>query len=362
MKFKGLVALVFVAGIGASAAFFSCGKSDSDSSDDDDASSEGKDVTQAFRLAIKGASVEFPAGSLDAGSKVEIKTGTAPSEFAAEGVTGASATIEIAGTDAASAALAQVKAPMTVALDITAAAALADVEKTTANLCVLGKGQDGILRKWINQVLKVDSTTNKVKFPALWLGTFQALYCGENFAKVPAVNAEGTAVTEVDTNTNTSTATKTVTDTSTNTNTGTVTDTLSTTPCNTVVNDAPQINAQASGAAAPAAVGGTVLDGTYFLTSVVAYTGSPIQAGFTFKSTMVVTGAAAEISSENTGDDPDTETFVLTPVGTDPNVARSCHTKDEPLADYSGYTVNGNNLTFYVSTYNVALTYTKQAD
>ena len=75
--------------------------------------SEGKDVTQPFTLAIEGAAVDVPAGAFEAGSKVDLRAATAPAEFAADGVTEASKTIEIAGTDAAGAAIAQAKAPMT---------------------------------------------------------------------------------------------------------------------------------------------------------------------------------------------------------------------------------------------------------
>lgn len=179
MRLKSAILLAIVAAGGASVAFFSCGEGNGDgTAKEETASSDGKDVTQPFTLAVAGANVDVPGGAFEAGTKVDVVPGTAPAQFAANPeATSASAAIEIKATNAAGTAVTQAKVPLTVALDVGAPAALLGVEATPANLCVFGFSAEGKFLVWRNAALKA-AAADKAGFLSIWLGVFQAYYCG----------------------------------------------------------------------------------------------------------------------------------------------------------------------------------------
>lgn len=368
MKLKDMAALVFAVGVGGTALFFSCGKSDS-SDDETTATSEGKDVTQAFTMAIKTASVDFPASALDAGTKVEMKsTTTAPTEFAADGVSNASAPMILSAIDAKGAAVAQAKAPMTIALSLeTTPAGLADVEKLAANICILSKGADAVVRKWINKNLTIDAATGKITFKGIWFGTFQALYCGENFADIAVVNAEGTDVEkkETDTSTETNTATTTPTGTNTatitNTNTNTNTNTADVT-CNTVVNNATAIVVPATPDASPMPEpqGGILIDGHYELVGIQTYEGVDQLPQGTVKDSFDLYGLTMQYVSESSGQPVSRETFTIAPSSPALNSTRICAygTSDAPIP-ITGYEVSEDSIRLFVQLLNYIAIYQK---
>ena len=190
MKFQHVVGSVVAVGVTATLLFFSCGKgSDSGDGNGDTATSDGKDVTKAFTLAITGAQLDMPAGDMVAGAKISLATTTVPAEISAVAdASPASIAIQIAGSLADGTAVAQLPAPFSVSLDISPTAALTAVEKTNANLCVVAKGIDNTLKVWRFASLAVDEATKKVVFHSIWLGAFRALYCGDTFKDVAEVN------------------------------------------------------------------------------------------------------------------------------------------------------------------------------
>lgn len=189
--------MVFVIGVGGSFLFFSCGREDDagDSSTSETTTSDGKDVTQTFTVSVTGVAITFPDGAFDRGTKFAVSTTGSPTEFKSNAdVEGATAAALLQATDSNAQAVAKAKKPFTVTLDLNDAAALTPVERTGKNVCVLGLGNDHVLRLWKFEQLVFDETAKKLTFNAIWLGHYQALYCGTNFDAVAAVNAKGDAL------------------------------------------------------------------------------------------------------------------------------------------------------------------------
>lgn len=338
MKTARILSAVFATGLAATIAVSSCSSKSSSSSSTPvtSASSEGKDVTQPFTIEIQGALLDFPAGTLDAETKVEVSAAEQPTEFAVDGVTTASDAVKVVATNAEGGSLNKAKAPFSLQLDIAAPAALADVEKTNANLCVLGKDSDDVVRRWPNSVLTINEDTKKVKFPLIWFGTVQLLYCGDKFADLPEVNAEGSGVVTQD-------------------------PPAQDENCNTLVNGATQIQTN-DGGQLPNGTGGTILDGTYHATSFIAHASSPIQVNQPVKETIQIfeNGTKMQIVYEDFGDPVVRATFTLAPDGTSPHVTRTCSTVEEDLGTYKSYTATDTTFILYNSTHNFAITYTRQ--
>jgi hypothetical protein len=374
MKASRLISIVVGAGVVASVAVFSCGSPNSDSDTAKTTSSDtgGKDVTQPFTLAIAGASADFPAGALPAGAKAEIKAGTAPAEFTATGVSTASTAVELAAKDAAGAVLTSSQKPFTLQLDISTAAARADVEKTDANLCVLAMGSDGKMRKWPLAVLTVDAAAKKVKLLGTWFGVYQLLYCGDNFAGAPTVNADGSTVTEAATTTTAPSDTTQAKDASSTTAATGGTTTVPTTEastttmpaadpnCNALANDATPFYVNDAGAFV-AGTGGTIADGKYHATEMIVYLGSPLQPGASIKETIEVSGGGTklQIIYEDFGDPETRATFTLAPNGVDPHLTKTCSTRVDDVPGYTSYTADATTFTLFNSTFNFSLKYTK---
>ena len=151
-----------------------------------------QDVAKPFTVQITQGSVNVPAATMPAGSQLTLDPGSEPSEFSAvPGATAQSEPLDMEATDASGQPLAKVATPMTVALDVSPSASLAD--QTDPNLCVFGLGTDHVFRVWRRALLTVDPSTHGVTFPTVWMGIYQAFDCGT--ASVPGsveVNSTGT--------------------------------------------------------------------------------------------------------------------------------------------------------------------------
>lgn len=196
MKLRDVTLSLLIAGAAGAILFQSCGTGDGggeDGNKQEEQTTEGKDVTKPFTIAIAGAAVDVPEGVFETGTKLSVKSADAPAEFAANAdASAASKPVQLAATDANGAAISEAKAPFTLAIDL-AAAGLAPVEKTLENLCVLNKGVDNVIRVWRAASL-ASATAAQVKILTKWMGVYMALYCGKDtFADAAAVNKEGTS-------------------------------------------------------------------------------------------------------------------------------------------------------------------------
>jgi hypothetical protein len=87
------------------------------------------------------------------------------------------------------------------------------------------------------------------------------------------------------------------------------------TVCNTLANTAPAVPVQTIAADPPASTGGTIADGTYWMTEVVIYTGpdGPSETSGTSQTTIQITGPTIQTVSAG---DPPTTTVTLATSGT----------------------------------------------
>lgn len=203
MRMRDVTLSLLIAAATGAILFQSCGTGEGggDADKQEEQTTDGKDVTKPFTVAITGVSVDVPEGVFEAGSKLSVKTADAPGEFTANAdVSAASKPVQLAATDASGAAITEVKAPFTLALDLTTAG-LAAVDKTAENLCVLNKGADNVIRIWRAAYFK-EATATQVKVLTKWMGIYMALYCGqESFPDASSVNKEGTSATSGSTGT-----------------------------------------------------------------------------------------------------------------------------------------------------------------
>jgi hypothetical protein len=118
--------------------------------------------------------------------------------------------------------------------------------------------------------------------------------------------------------------------------------------CNALVNSAPESTQSTIASAAPAATGGTIVDGTYFLTEFNLYdpagsASAPEPSGL--KVTLAIHGNEMDSIQTLPDDSSDTfaETFVVS--GTDLNRTLTCPNPGPDLQ--AVYSVTGNTLTIY---------------
>jgi hypothetical protein len=132
--------------------------------------------------------------------------------------------------------------------------------------------------------------------------------------------------------------------------------------CNSLTNAATDVPVTADGTAIPTGTGGTIADGTYFLTEVRAYSGSPVP-NITFRQTAVISGGGthAELVADD-GDKPEYhESDTLAPNGSEITMTTTCTTEQDAVAvPYTSFTVDGNMLTLYCASLHFSVTYTKQ--
>lgn len=128
--------------------------------------------------AAVGTKLDFQANSFPAGTKVSVKATAKPDEFSIiDDELSASAPIEIKAT-ADGSELSAASNPMTLAIPITpSSTALSLVDKVESNLCVTLKSVSGLF-VWRFSDLTVDSAAKKISLKTLYLGVFQASYCG----------------------------------------------------------------------------------------------------------------------------------------------------------------------------------------
>jgi hypothetical protein len=333
---KAFSTMTFTIGFGLCAVFIaqSCSKSSGGSSSKPTtATSEGKDVTQAFTLEVSGGSVDIPEGAFEEGTEVTFAVGTRPDEFD-EDYTAASGVLEISAVNSSDEKLEVALAPYTLNLSVSGATGLADVEETNENICVLIKGEDGELRRWANADITIDEDKGTLAVDSIWLGTFQALYCGDDaFTDVPQVNEDGTDVIEEEV---------VVERTSSATTDGT---------CNDLTNQSATQTANEVFVTVPTGTGGTITDGTYKLVEFNIYDGSSITPISTFAFTIEITaGNELQFVGSNDGGTDYHSSFTFAPSGTATNLDSTCTTAAETEIVWDSYTAGDTSITFYSST------------
>jgi hypothetical protein len=102
--------------------------------------------------------------------------------------------------------------------------------------------------------------------------------------------------------------------------------------CNDLANDAPTITVEEVASDPPAQQGGTIGDGTYFLTAAVIYTGSdgPSGATGTAQTTLEISGST--VQQANSGS---STTYTLATSGSNLTATQMCPTADVRQATYT---------------------------
>jgi hypothetical protein len=127
--------------------------------------------------------------------------------------------------------------------------------------------------------------------------------------------------------------------------------------CNALVNNAPNITIGAGEGEMPVGTGGTFVDGTYFLTEMKSYVGSPVPSGIPFKQTFVLSGCTGQlVEGSNVF-----KTFTYAPAGIVPNWQLVCSSKpNDANVPISSYTATPTSFSIYSSLWKFYGTYTKQ--
>jgi hypothetical protein len=127
--------------------------------------------------------------------------------------------------------------------------------------------------------------------------------------------------------------------------------------CNALVNGASYVTIGAGEGEMPVGTGGTFVDGTYFLTEMKAYAGSPVPSGIPFKQTFVLSGCKAQlVEGTNVY-----KTFTYAPVGIVPNWQMVCSSKpNDANVPISSYTATPTSFSIYSSLWKFYGTFTKQ--
>jgi hypothetical protein len=110
------------------------------------------------------------------------------------------------------------------------------------------------------------------------------------------------------------------------------------TPCNTITNSGSDISGQSSTATAPTPTGGTITDGTYVLSSVVAYLPFAEDAGAgTLSGTIIVSGSTWQIVGNAIGD-TEPGSFTFQPSGTSFTLTETCPGTESVTGTYTAST------------------------
>lgn len=127
---------------------------------------------------LSGASVNVPTGALAVGSSVNINSADVPSSFEGHsGVSVASSPMSVTGTSPSGEALNELDSAMTLKLPISGASlALADVEKSTDNLCVFLNSAAGDFYVWRRDAMNIEDSIAVIE--SKLFGVYQLYYCG----------------------------------------------------------------------------------------------------------------------------------------------------------------------------------------
>ena len=132
--------------------------------------------------------------------------------------------------------------------------------------------------------------------------------------------------------------------------------------CTNLENTAPEIAVTTSDAAVPTGTGGTVAEGTYFLTAVVRTPSSPVSAQLTFRQTFRISGNTLETVAKDSDKSTATkgeDTFTTN--GSSIVFTRVC-SSDSSSAElqYGSYTADATHLNLYSVPLGISVFFTRQ--
>jgi hypothetical protein len=125
--------------------------------------------------------------------------------------------------------------------------------------------------------------------------------------------------------------------------------------CNTLANAAPEITSATTTAAMPAPTGGTIVDGTYFLTASTVYEST--STGSKLQETITIAGGTLSSVKRGVTNPTDRTTWSYSTSGTTVTVTRTCPSSKTQML---GFTAGGATLTTFDTVANISKTYTKQ--
>lgn len=127
--------------------------------------------------------------------------------------------------------------------------------------------------------------------------------------------------------------------------------------CNALSNDAPHITSTKSTAPLPTGTGGSVADGTYFLTSATIYAQPSAGSGSDQQETIAIAGGKLDVVKLGVTHPIDRTSWSYATSSTTLTLTRTCPSSKTQTF---GYTADATTLTTYETATNIAKTYTKQ--
>lgn len=131
--------------------------------------------------------------------------------------------------------------------------------------------------------------------------------------------------------------------------------------CNELTNGATDVSPTSDPGALPDAKGGTIADGTYFLTEVRTYGGGMLDG--TFRRTVVISGGATllQLVANDSAEPEFHSTSTIVTKGTAVTLTDTCTTEKTPTPiPYGAYTASDTTIQLFSSALNFAVTFTKQ--
>ncbi|MGZ3475801.1 MAG: hypothetical protein ACXWUG_17315 [Polyangiales bacterium] len=124
--------------------------------------------------------------------------------------------------------------------------------------------------------------------------------------------------------------------------------------CNALANSAPPITSTSSMATFPSGTGGTIADGTYFMTAETVYGSS---AGTMHQETLAIAAGSMQIVKIGVTTPIDRTTWSYTTAGTTLTMTRTCPSAKTQML---GFTADATTLTTYDATTKIAKAYKRQ--